>query len=100
MDIGDPHNYLLGTQFFLQHIQEVHQSELQGNAVSVPPYKIFDGDTSVSCTLSDGPNIIGNVLIHPSAQVDPSAVIGPDVVIGKDCKVGAGSRISNSTILS
>lgn len=27
-------------------------------------------------------------------------MIGPDVVIGKDCKVGAGSRISNSTIMS
>ena len=51
-------------------------------------------------SLSEGPNIIGNVLIHPSADVDPSAVIGPDVVIGKNCKIGAGSRITNSTILA
>ena len=64
------------------------------------PYKIFDGgDTSLPHTLAEGPNIIGSVLIHPTAQVDESAVIGPDVVIGKDCRIGAGSRISNSTIL-
>lgn len=63
------------------------------------PYKIFDGERSINLMLSEGPNIIGSVLIHPTAQVDPTAVLGPDVVIGKDCKVGAGSRISNSTIL-
>ena len=63
------------------------------------PYKIFDGESSVQVSLAEGPNIIGAVLIHPSAQVDPSAVLGPDVVIGKACKIGAGSRISNSTIL-
>ena len=53
----------------------------------------------MSMALADGPNIIGSVLIHPSAKVDPTAVLGPDVVVGKACIIGAGSRISNSTIL-
>ena len=65
-----------------------------------PQYKIFDGAESLNQTLAEGNNIIGNVIIHPTAQVDPGAVIGPDVVIGKDCKIGGGARISNSTILS
>ena len=33
------------------------------------------------------PNIIGNVIIHPTAKVDTTAVIGPDVVIGENCVV-------------
>jgi len=50
--------------------------------------------------LAEGSNIIGNVLVHPSAKVDPNAVIGPNVVIGMDCIIDSGVRISNSTILS
>jgi mannose-1-phosphate guanylyltransferase len=44
-------------------------------------------------------SIIGNVTIHPSAQVDPSAVIGPNVTIGQNVKVGRGVRVHNSIIL-
>ena len=95
MDIGLPHNYLLGTQLFLQYLQDMQQNNQGG-----PTYKIFDGEKSKYQELSEGNNIIGNVIIHPSAQVDPGAVLGPDVVIGKDCKIGGGARISNSTILS
>ena len=95
MDIGLPHNYLLGTQLFMQHLQDKQQNTQGG-----PVYKIFDGEKSVYQPLAEGNNIIGNVIIHPSAQVDCGAVLGPDVVIGKDCKIGGGARISNSTILS
>ena len=73
---------------------------MQQNNQGGPTYKIFDGENSKYQELSEGNNIIGNVIIHPSAQVDPGAVLGPDVVIGKDCKIGGGARISNSTILS
>lgn len=104
MDIGLPHNYLLGTQLFLQHLQEAHStpttnfgSSAQGSGEV--PYRIFENEKSVTMSLAEGPNIIGAVLIHHSAQVDPSAVLGPDVVVGRDCKIGAGTRISNSTIL-
>ena len=75
MDIGLPHNYLLGTQLFLQHMQEM-QIGAEGNqavvsaaasAESKAAYKVFDGEKSFNLTLADGPNIIGSVLIHPSA---------------------------------
>ena len=95
MDIGLPINYILGTVLFLQHLQDIQLGNQSGQ-----PYKIFDGETSLTQNLAEDNNIIGNVLIHPSAQIDPGAVIGPDVVIGKDCKIGGGARISNSTILS
>jgi len=32
MDIGLPHNYLLATQLFLQHMQEYHQGSAEDNA--------------------------------------------------------------------
>eukprot|EP01110_Echinostelium_bisporum_P013526 TRINITY_DN9331_c0_g1_i1.p1 TRINITY_DN9331_c0_g1~~TRINITY_DN9331_c0_g1_i1.p1 ORF type:complete len:408 (-),score=139.37 TRINITY_DN9331_c0_g1_i1:15-1238(-) len=43
--------------------------------------------------------IIGNVIIHPSAQVDPTAVIGPNVTIGANAKIGKGVRIQHAIIL-
>eukprot|EP01133_Synstelium_polycarpum_P007197 gene7197-8360_t len=49
--------------------------------------------------LAKGENIIGNVIIHPTASVDPSSKIGPDVYIGPNVKVGKGVRIFHSIIL-
>eukprot|EP00349_Pseudokeronopsis_sp_Brazil_P001568 CAMPEP_0202964874 /NCGR_PEP_ID=MMETSP1396-20130829/8995_1 /ASSEMBLY_ACC=CAM_ASM_000872 /TAXON_ID= /ORGANISM="Pseudokeronopsis sp., Strain Brazil" /LENGTH=258 /DNA_ID=CAMNT_0049687347 /DNA_START=163 /DNA_END=939 /DNA_ORIENTATION=- len=50
--------------------------------------------------LAQGENIIGNVLVHPSATVDPNSMIGPNVIIGENCVVGKGVRISDSCIFS
>jgi mannose-1-phosphate guanylyltransferase len=50
--------------------------------------------------LAKGDNIIGNVLIHPSAKVDSSSVIGPNVVIGENCVVARGVRLSDTCIMS
>jgi len=45
------------------------------------------------------PIIIGNVLIHPSANVHPSAKLGPNVTIGEGVVIGEGVRIKNAIIL-
>lgn len=50
--------------------------------------------------LAKGDNIIGNVLIHPTAKVDSSSVIGPNVVIGENCVIMKGTRISEACILN
>jgi mannose-1-phosphate guanylyltransferase len=50
--------------------------------------------------LAKGDNIIGNVLIHPSAKVDESCVIGPNVVIGENCTVARGVRLSDTCVMS
>lgn len=47
----------------------------------------------------DGPAIIGDVFIHPSAMVDPTATLGPNVSIGPGAKIGAGVRIRESVVL-
>ena len=62
MDIGLPINYILGTVLFLQHLQDIQIGNQSGK-----PYKIFDGETSLTQNLAEDNNIIGNVLIHPSA---------------------------------
>jgi len=49
--------------------------------------------------LATGPNIIGNVTIHPSAQVDSTAKLGPNVSIGANAVIGKGARIVNSLVL-
>ena len=52
-----------------------------------------------STDLAAGGNIIGNVLIDPTAKVSETAILGPDVVVGPDCVVEAGARIMSSSIL-
>ena len=49
--------------------------------------------------LSDGDNIIGNVLIASSAKIDNSSIIGPNVVIGEDCIIKEGVRLKNCVVL-
>lgn len=51
-------------------------------------------------TIKDGgPNIIGNVYVHLTANIDPSAVLGPNVSIGTGVTIGAGVRVRESIIL-
>uniref|UniRef100_A0A673HIL3 Mannose-1-phosphate guanyltransferase alpha-B-like n=1 Tax=Sinocyclocheilus rhinocerous TaxID=307959 RepID=A0A673HIL3_9TELE len=51
-------------------------------------------------TNQDGtPKIIGDVYIHPTANIDPSAVLGPNVSIGKGVIIGGGVRVRESIIL-
>ena len=46
-----------------------------------------------------GPEIVGPVFVHPSAQVHPEAKIGPNVSIQAQVKIGPGVRIRDSIIL-
>ena len=77
MDIGQPKDYLSGMKLYLQSRLEKSKD-----------------------LLTTGPNIVGNVWIHPSAKVDPTAQIGPNVSIGTNVVVGPGCRIYDSSILS
>lgn len=56
------------------------------------PYEV-QYQTTATC-----PNVIGNVFIHPTAQVHPTARIGPNVSICENAIVGAGVRIANSIV--
>ncbi|KFM73934.1 Mannose-1-phosphate guanyltransferase alpha-B, partial [Stegodyphus mimosarum] len=49
---------------------------------------------------SDGkPTVVGDVFIHPTANVHPSATLGPNVSIGKNVVIGTGVRIRESIVL-
>ena len=77
MDIGQPKDYLAGTKMYLAWLKEKKESEL-----------------------AKGDNIIGNVIIHSTAQVDHSSVIGPNVTIGETCIIERGVRLADCVILS
>ena len=76
MDIGQPKDYLSGSV--------LHLNSLAKKSPEV---------------LAQGSNIIGNVLIHPSAIIAQDSLLGPDVVIGPNVVVQSGARISRSTLL-
>ncbi|KAH7982373.1 hypothetical protein HPB52_004287 [Rhipicephalus sanguineus] len=48
----------------------------------------------------DGPTILGDVFVHPSACVDPTATLGPNVSVGPGARIGAGVRIRESLVLA
>jgi len=75
MDIGQPKDFLAGTTLYLTHLQETN-----------------------SDLLYTGENIIGPVVIDPSAKIG-KAVIGPNVTIGPNCVIDDGVRLKNTVIL-
>jgi len=46
-----------------------------------------------------GPNVSGDVFVHPSASVHPTAKLGPNVSIGPKVVVRAGARIKHAIVL-
>lgn len=76
MDVGQPKDYLQGTQLMLDFYRRKQTDRL-----------------------ASGPNVYGNVLIDPTAEVHPNSVIGPDVVIGPGCVVHEGVRLKNTILL-
>lgn len=69
-------------QHLLAHLKRTHPEQLA---------KTGDGKT--------GPIIVGDVLIHPTAQIDPTSKIGPNVSIGARVKIGPGVRIQHAIVL-
>uniref|UniRef100_A0A914Q2G6 Nucleotidyl transferase domain-containing protein n=1 Tax=Panagrolaimus davidi TaxID=227884 RepID=A0A914Q2G6_9BILA len=72
MDVGQPIDFLKGTQLYL------------------------DNQTTTTPSTS---NLIPPVLIHESVKIPSKAVIGPHVVIAENVIIEEGVRIKNSTIL-
>ncbi|SCU94359.1 LAME_0F07162g1_1 [Lachancea meyersii CBS 8951] len=76
MDVGQPKDFLSGSVLYLNSLSKRSpQSMAKGN------------------------NIVGNVIVDPSAKISASAKIGPDVVIGPNVTIGDGVRITRSVVL-
>lgn len=50
--------------------------------------------------MENGKNIIGNVLIHPSAKISPTCLLGPNVSIGEYAEIQDGVRIKEAAIFA
>ncbi|KAJ7382194.1 hypothetical protein OS493_036525 [Desmophyllum pertusum] len=76
MDVGQPKDFLTGMGMFLHFLREKHPERLR-----------------------DGPGIIGNVLVDPTAKIGEGCRIGPNVVIGPGAVIQDGACLSRCTIL-
>lgn len=76
MDIGQPKDFLKGMALFLDSLRNIQPK-----------------------VLHQGPNVYGNVLIHPSAKVGNGCRIGPYVSIGPNVIVEEGVSITRCTVL-
>lgn len=74
MDVGQPKDYLIGIGLYLQSL-------------------------ATKQVLPSGENILGNVLIDPSAKIGKNCIIGPNVTIGPNVVIEDGVRVARSAIL-
>lgn len=91
-DIGKPKDFLHGMELYLQHLASEQSESGKADKDSV-------SDRVTTEYLATGDNIIGNVLIHPTAKVGDQCLIGPNVTIGSGCVIEDGVRISNTAIM-
>ena len=78
-DIGQPKEYLIGTELYLNNLKDIKSDLLAKN--------------------NDVKKFEGNVVVHPSAKIEDGALIGPNVVIGENCVIKKGVRIKNSVLM-
>lgn len=78
MDVGQPKDYLTGMCMYLESLRKLGKA---------------NNEKSSS-------NIVGNVLIDPTAKIGENCRIGPNVVIGANCVIEDGVCIKRSTVLS
>jgi len=76
MDVGQPKDFLAGTELYLRHVQD-----------SAPE------------NLRTGEGFIGPVLVDPSAKIGKGCKIGPYVTIGPNVVIGEGVRLKEAVIL-
>eukprot|EP00249_Psilotum_nudum_P025372 c29778_g1_i1 orf=242-1327(+) len=76
MDIGQPRDYISGLRLYLDSLKKNNPQKLAA-----------------------GQHVVGNVIIHESAQVGDGCLIGPDVSIGQNCVIESGVRLSSCTIM-
>lgn len=79
-DVGQPKEYLVGTNLYLNHLRLTQPEVLA---------KTEEGKYKIE----------GNVFIDPSSKIEEGCVIGPNVVIGKNVEIKKGVRVINSVLL-
>jgi len=77
MDIGQPKDFLAGTNMYLAHQEKCSPDQLT----------------------KAGNGIISPVLIDPTAKIGSGCMIGPNVVIGPNVIVGDGVRLRDTVLL-
>ncbi|KAJ3151467.1 mannose-1-phosphate guanyltransferase [Geranomyces variabilis] len=76
MDVGQPKDYLIGTGLYLESLRQ-----------------------KAPTTLHSSDEIVGNVLVAPSAKIGSKCKIGPNVVLGPNVVIGDGVRLSNAVVM-
>ncbi|XP_078481478.1 LOW QUALITY PROTEIN: mannose-1-phosphate guanylyltransferase regulatory subunit alpha-like [Ciona intestinalis] len=74
-------------------------SAIHANKLYLSLYHKTNPERLAQNSQKQSPTIIGDVFIHPNAEVHSSAVIGPNVTIDDRVVVGPGVRVSNSILL-
>ncbi len=79
-DVGQPKDFLIGTGLYLGYLAKKEPEKLTKTI--------------------EGSQVVGSILVDPSAKIGKNCKIGPNVVIGPKCVVGDGVRLNNAVIMT
>lgn len=92
MDVGQPKDFLTGMCLYLEFLRQNKQTKKQ-EATSKTAM------LSIPTQLAEGPCIVGDVIVDPSAKIGNNCRIGPNVTIGPNVIIEDGVCVKRSTIL-
>lgn len=78
MDIGQPKDFLKGTELYLNHLNKTQKDRLA-----------VESDI-----------VTGSVMLADDVIIEKGALVGPNVVLGPGCVVKHGARVKNSVLLA
>ena len=93
MDVGQPKDFLTGMCLYLEFLRQ-KQNEVGPGEVQAKTPKV-----SKPITLAQGPCIVGDVVVDPTAKIGKNCRIGPNVTIGPNVVIEDGVCIKRCTIL-
>jgi len=92
MDVGQPKDFLTGMCLYLEFLRENQKNQKFKEKHQNPKL-------SVPTQLAEGPCIVGDVIVDPSAKIGNNCRIGPNVTIGANVVIEDGVCVKRSTIL-
>ncbi|KAG9277646.1 mannose-1-phosphate guanyltransferase alpha-B [Astyanax mexicanus] len=90
--------YVYKTQHFWSQIKSAG-SAIYASRLYLNRYHQTHPERLATNQEEEGPKIIGDVYIHPTANIDSTAVLGPNVSIGTGVTIGAGVRVRECIVL-
>lgn len=99
MDVGQPKDFLTGMCLYLEYLRQKQHDKDTGVSGQNPEDAQVKHSVVQTTQLAEGPCIVGDVIVDPTAKIGKNCRIGPNVTIGPNVIIEDGVCVKRSTIL-